>query len=58
MKDNQNFMTIQDVAVQLKVTTDNVLKIIKEKKLKAYKPSKRYYIFSEDIINYIKNTKK
>lgn len=54
MDNKKTFMTVEEAAELLKVTEATVRSIISKSELKAYKRLGKWYIFEEDVIQYIK----
>ena len=47
---NTSFLTVEEVADKLSVTTRTIQKMLREERIKGKKLGKRWYILTEDLI--------
>ena len=52
---NQDFKTVPEVAEMLKVSERTVRELIKDEKLKGFKKLNKWFVFVEDINDYIRS---
>ena len=48
------YLTTKEVALILRITEKTVWQYVKDKKIKAIQPSRRYWIREEDLLSFIK----
>lgn len=52
--DSNDFMTVEQVAEKLAVTVFKVRELLRQKKLKGFKKLNRWYVFTNDLTDFIK----
>lgn len=55
MNDNEKLLTVEELCQMLHIGKSTAMKLIKEKKIKAFKPGRRWLIPNEAVDSFIKN---
>tara|TARA_R110000824_G_scaffold218869_5_gene405615 strand:- start:11487 stop:11672 length:186 start_codon:yes stop_codon:yes gene_type:complete len=53
----QDFLTVSQVAEELRLSRKTIWRFIQEGKIKAYKPAKNYIIMKSELLDFVEKSK-